>query len=96
MADRPVTDAQLAKWDYITTEAPAGPWRYGHHIDDTVHTYAVDSETGPVCFLTGDQTEDLDDDQRREIEAALSFVAMARTAMPLLVAEVRRLRGQEK
>lgn len=96
MANRPVTTAQLAKWDQITADAPLGPWRLKHYRDGSVETYAVESGTGPVCVLSGNLTEDPEDEPRREIAAALAFVAAARTAMPALFAEVRRLRGQDR
>lgn len=96
MADRPLTDADLAELDRLAAEAPAEPWTVEHYTDGGVETYAVESDAGPVCVLTGDLTEDLEDEPRRQIEAALAFVSIARTALPLLVAEVRRLRAADR
>jgi hypothetical protein len=91
MADRTLTDAELAELDRLDTVAPAGPWTVEHYTDGGVETYAVESDASPICVLTEDLTGDLEDEPRRTIEVALAFVAVARTAMPLLVAEVRRL-----
>jgi hypothetical protein len=93
MADRTLTDAELVRLDAL---APAGPWTVEHYTDGGVETYAVESDTSPICVLTGDLTEDLENGPRRAIEASLAFVAVARTALTLLVAEVRRLRAADR
>ena len=86
----------MAELERLAANAPAGPWAVEHYTDGDVETYAVESDAGPICVLTGDLTEDLEDEPRRAIEAALAFVAVARTASPLLVDEVRRLRQADR
>jgi hypothetical protein len=92
MSNPTLTDDAL---DGITAAAPAGPWRVEHYVDGGVETYAVESDAEPVCVLTDELAEDLDDDQRAEIVAALTVVAAALPAMPALLATVRRLRAAD-
>jgi len=96
MSDSTLTDAEPTELDRVIAAAPAGPWTAEHYTDGGVDTFAVESDAGPICVLTGDLTEDLDHEQRAEIVGALAFVAVARTALPALLAEVRRFRGADR
>jgi hypothetical protein len=88
-----VTDADLAEFDRVAAAAPAGPWRVEYYTDGSVESYAVEADAGPVLAIDPEFLEDLQAEPRAEIEAALALAAAARTAIPALVAEVRRLRG---
>jgi hypothetical protein len=78
-----------------TPAAPARPWRVAYYTDDSVESYAVEADAGPVLAIDPEFLEDLEAEPRAAIEAALAFVAAARTALPALLAEVRRLRGDQ-
>jgi hypothetical protein len=95
MSDPTPTDAALAELDRIAAAAPAGPWRVEHYTDGTAETYVVEADAGPVFNIDPEFLEDLEAEPRVEIEAALALVAAARSAMPALLAEVRRLRGDK-
>jgi hypothetical protein len=90
-----VTDADLAEFDRVAAAAPAGPWRVEYYTDGSVESYAIEADAGPVLAIDPEFLEDLEAEPRAEIEAALALTAVARTALPALVAEVRRLRGAD-
>jgi hypothetical protein len=92
MSDPILSDAHLADLDRIAA-APAGPWRVEYYTDGQVETYAVEADAGPVLAIDPEFLEDLGAEPRAAIEGALAVVAAARTALPALLAEVRRLRA---
>jgi hypothetical protein len=95
MSDPILSDAHLADLDRLAAAAPAGPWRVEYYTDGSVESYAVEADAGPVLAIDPEFLEDLEAEPRAAIEAALAFVAAARTALPALLAEVRRLRGDQ-
>jgi hypothetical protein len=103
------TPDQLREWQAVTDAATAGPWTPGHNPPDrepiayiaeaysygppgTMHLVCVPFEDKPMdeealfTAITGNGPTS---------EANARFIALARTAMPLLLAEVARLRERE-
>ena len=95
MSDPALTEAVLAELDRIAAAAPAGPWRVEYYTDGSVESYAVEADAGPVLAIDPEFLEDLEAEPRAAIEAALALAAVDRTALPELLAEVRRLRGDQ-
>jgi hypothetical protein len=81
-------DDYLAALAFVTEEASAGPWypRLG-----SLNDARVNLSTGPGMLLeiTGTHHTNIATMSRADAE----FVAAARTAVPLLLAEIRRLRA---
>lgn len=78
----PPTDAQLDAWERLAREATPGPWRWVER-DGTSGGYVHLVDDGG--FLYGSC-----------IPENGRFVAAAKEAVPALVAEVRRLRGEQR
>lgn len=90
-----LAEKDLAEWEGLANECPAGPWQCNGdgwvvatvvRSQDRHHVSVV--QTDPLGEL---QELDLDG---RSIDAIEAFVAQARTAVPALCAEVRRLRSE--
>jgi len=77
----------------LSNAAAPGPWEVDY-IKADVESYAVIRATGTVCLESEERPGDFDQDLRNMIAADFAFIAAARTAVPALVAEVRRLRRQ--
>lgn len=87
MADQRPTEAQLAEWAELCREATPGPWT---SVEDEEHT-------GPLRAVHqryGAGEEDYEPIAHNLYVEDARFVAAARTAMPALLAEVERLRGE--
>jgi hypothetical protein len=87
-----ITDADLSELQRLSNAAAPGPWEVDHTKSD-VESYAVVHAGGTVCLESEEQPGDFDQDLRDMIAADFAFIAAARTAVPALVAEVRRLRA---
>jgi hypothetical protein len=74
-----MTDAELAEIEARANAARPGPWKVGGY-DDTVES---ESYTGPDHPVLADMVPPLD----------AEFIAHARSDVPALIAEVRRLGG---
>lgn len=93
-----MTDEELAELERLCAAATPGPW-YWNAEDEEMHTtVAVREEWPPGEWY--DRTIVLDgvwwntgDAGVRASESDIAFIAAARTALPRLIAEVRRLRG---
>jgi len=91
MADR-ITDTYLSDLERLSAAAAPGPWDVSH-VRDGVESFAVVHPAGTVCFESEEEAGDFDRDVRDLIAADFAFIAAARSAIPALVAEVRRLRA---
>jgi hypothetical protein len=85
---KPPTEQQLDEYAQLANAAYVGPWRNDQTQDDTAVVYAPattekGSEYAHVLFGADWGTD-----------ADAAFIAAARTAVPALVAEVRRLRAE--
>jgi len=93
MSDETITDEYLDRLQAICDAATAGPW------DGVISTGCV-RYLGRPMESRGLQHGDYiaaahgggDDDPGRDVNNA-EFIAESRTALPLLVAEIRRLKG---
>lgn len=85
-----ITPEQLAEWERITEAATLGPWATSSRSSGVGADYSYEDD-----FL-GWELAPLETPQRGQITrgADAQFIAEARTAMPLLLAEVRRLQDQ--
>lgn len=81
-----IDEAKLAELERLASEATPGPWRQEKSLDNRIDVVHSDHVTTPVAYYAV-QTFEIP----RPPDAA--FIAAARTAVPDLVAEVRRLRG---
>ena len=87
MASNPeVSPEQLAEWKQLAREATPGPWIA--QSDLALHAGALHPDGDILVWNTTD-----DDGYGRFTAADLAFIAAARTAIPLLVSEVERLRA---
>lgn len=81
-----ITDDDLTRWEELAAGATEGPWRTGNHrLASDFHHGAGTVMNDERVLLVGNSNFDC------AADAALA--AEARTAVPALVAEVRRLRG---
>lgn len=84
------TTAQLAEWQRVTDAATAGPWHVEHEaVGYANERYEVCGETARVNGVT---TTPIPAECQSDADA--TFIATARTAMPLLLAEVVRLNDE--
>lgn len=83
--NNPPTPDQLAEWEALCEGATPGPWNADNVCDDG----SVHSPTGVVFRPTRSAS---DPNDARSVEDA-EFAAAARTAVPVLLAEVERLQG---
>jgi hypothetical protein len=81
-----VIDAKtLQEWAELAKGATGGPWR---PIGDTVQSGALETLDHATVADCGDPVLD-----RHQARANAAFIAMARDAIPDLLAEVERLRA---
>ncbi len=92
-----LTDAQLAEWEALAERATGGPW---YTVDppwansDWVNAGSEDPHGGSlVCDCQAQHDDMTDDDEGDNAISDAAFIAAARTAVPALIAEVRRLRA---
>lgn len=78
----PLTEEQLAELEALADAATPGPWGVYHDIDDWYDVWADIAIKGDTR-VSGPG-----------IYADASFIATARTAIPQLIAEVRRLKAK--
>lgn len=90
-----MTADQLAALEALCDAATPGPWERGYHHAQDHQTGAMPTKADPEgCIVIGpEQCEVADCDFSDRPSANAAFIAAARTALPELVAEVRRLRG---
>jgi hypothetical protein len=81
-----MTEQELQAIEALAAAATPGPWEAGNDIGEG-EVYGVD---GYAVVGAAAQAW-----TRREVDANTRFIAAARTAVPALVAEVRRLRRVE-
>lgn len=87
MAD-PMTDARLDEISALADQATPGPWEIAYDHDDrpdTGQSVQFPTAIGPFTWIEHPTARE---------DADSVFVAAARTDIPELVAEVRRLRAQ--
>lgn len=105
----PLSDEYLAEIERRTASATPGPW-YVRHLDDD-HAMSLTAVSTVPDTGDGERWPDFDhgvivaatlvqqpryvdiEDERWEVNA--KFIADARTDVPRLIAEIRRLRGGE-
>ncbi len=78
---RMITDAELREWEALCQKATKGPWE----LEDSDGIHAIPTDRMIVSYA---------EDCAFIEEADARFCAAARTAMPKLIAEVRRLQGE--
>lgn len=90
-----ITAAQLAEWDRLGRAATPGPWHHGETdgqeaitASDSYGLLAMEptassAASGSWSIYGGD-----------DAVADFAFIAAAREAVPALIAEIRRLRGE--
>lgn len=106
-----MTNDELDRLEALCNAATRGPW-YDHNTDDEMHMNAYAVSTSPVepCVDTDERINDhaiivaitllqtprvvCTSDGRYEQNAA--FIAAARTALPALIAELRRIQAIEQ
>lgn len=90
-----ITDAMLKEWEGLCEKATPGDWiTVPQHIAGPLiaHSFETGQKMRPtglrlICHMM-ERGKSLSEDQ-----ANAAFIAAARTALPLLIAEVRKLRG---
>lgn len=80
----PLTGAVLDEWQALSDTTTAGEWFVTHGHGESTVVWASDDDAEPLATLGGylDRTQAVTD---------ATFIATARTALPQLLAEVRRL-----
>lgn len=78
-----ITTEQLDEWQKLCDAATPGPW-YWDPIDECLRSEIEDSAVWESCGRLID------------IEKNGKLIATARTAMPLLIEEVKRLRNSDE
>ncbi|MFF8371478.1 MULTISPECIES: hypothetical protein [Streptomyces] len=109
MNDQPISDEELGEIEELCSAATPGPW-FVRSLDDQSAMGLIAVSTAPDTGK-GERWPDFDHgeivaatliQQPRYVDSVdelwdenAAFIAMAREALPRLVAEVRRLRGGE-
>lgn len=85
-----VTDGQIEAWERLCEEASEGPWTRAadSNFDEEPHEGSI--RCGPPGFYIAKMERD---GPNPDVDA--EFIAASRTAMPALLAEVRRLKADE-
>ncbi len=87
MTTEPITEEQLAAWEAVERAATAGPWS---DCDSTVDEIlaGIDEDQHVATCWNNDRVSP------RLAKANTAFIVAARTALPALLVEVRRLRAE--
>jgi hypothetical protein len=88
-----ITDEELAYLDELHAAGSLVPWNMEACPVDNLETYSINSSAGIVCMEQEGEPGDFDDVSRAKIEADFVLATEARNALPRLIAEIRRLRG---
>lgn len=84
-----ITDEQLAEWRRLADAAWPGPWELELDRNDQQNVYAADRTW--IALLPHQCVRSIEEERERDAE----FIAAARAAVPALIAEVERLRGEQ-
>jgi len=88
--DKAMTDEELAEYEALAKNATPGPWEMQRGMDE----YFVDArhpvESYNVCIAV------IDGGLSNDSKADAALIAASRTAIPKLIAEVRRLQATAK
>ena len=90
-----MTDAELDKLDRLCDAASDGPWDVGHSRDGREGFSITSDWLDTVCVLDMNESGAFDDETRERIAADFNFIAAARSALPALIGDVRRLRADQ-
>ena len=82
-----ITDAMLKEWESLCERATKGPWRI--NFGDRHAPDECDIKIAGDIFILADMWGP----NYEHCEPNAEFIAAARTALPLLIAELRRLRN---
>lgn len=85
-----ITDEQLAEWERLATAATPGPWRWWTSNSFRRLSSDADMKDGGVLCAVVQHSDGHPDVFCSEADRA--FIAAARTAVPALIEELRRLR----
>jgi hypothetical protein len=88
-----VNDIDADDLTRLEAGASPGPWRIARGESDGMKYVAVEHRRGTVVSVMEEEPGARDDEMEGLIEAELKLAPAARTALPALLAEVRRLRG---
>jgi hypothetical protein len=91
---QPLTDKFLANLDRLDA-AGSKQWRIEHNVDGTIKSVRIQHRNGSVVAATETEEGEWDDEMERDIDADLNLAVAARNALPVLLAEIRRLRGSD-
>ncbi len=83
-----MTDEELNRLEALANAATPGPWRY----DDSDADPCVITQTGQYIAQTSYDQQSVSRGDR-DYHADAHFIVASRDAVPTLIAEVRRLRG---
>ena len=91
-----ITDNQLAEWERIANAATVGPWfsvgaPWGN---GTLVNAGTEDPHGGHAVCDTELMIDRSENIQGEPQCDADFIAAARTAVPALIAEVRRLRAE--
>lgn len=84
MHHQPPTEAQLQEWERVCAEATIEPWKAGGKVGDFA-TLKIDARN-VFGYLHGEDEDHID----QQFLDNLNFIASARTALPAVLAELRR------
>lgn len=92
-----IPETELAAWEQLCQAATEAPWFVDSNISAVREGPGGNIRYGKmVCALYHGYHDDSPNDLPQDAKAPnLAFIAAARDALPRLLAEVRRLRGQE-
>ncbi|HEX3152929.1 MAG TPA: hypothetical protein VHR66_32960 [Gemmataceae bacterium] len=90
-----MTDAELDRLEQLCDMATGGPWNIGRNLDGCRGLSLVGPTFVTICNIEEDKPVDFDDPTLVQIGADFAFMSAARSALPALLAEVRRLRADQ-
>ncbi len=87
-----ITDEQLAEWELLANEATAGPWAPSLSVKDGLPRFQIlGGDRMPYGYGFAIVHGTIEDGNIIPESCDLDFIAASRTAVPALIAEVRRL-----
>jgi hypothetical protein len=89
-----ITDGFLEELEALHAAGSAN-WTLDYNLTDTIKSISIESPTGSVVAAVESEEGEWDDEMERLVDANLNLAVAARNALPLLLAEIRRLRGPD-
>lgn len=89
-----ISNDELTAWEKASAAATEGPWQVIRHSWEACSVYPPEARKALAKLMVWEDWGEEDIDERALLDAR--FIALARTALPRLIAEVERLRQENE